>query len=63
MKKKKITMRKNITKLEEELYKLNNENEKVLNTLKEESKKSSLKDTNLNVYFRRKKSNETKIRR
>ena len=54
-------MRKNITKLEEELYKLNNENEKVLNTLKEEYKKSSLKDTNLNVYLEEKKAMKQKL--
>ena len=56
-------MRKNITEIEEELYRLNNENEQILNTLKEEYKKSHLKDTKLNVYLREKKSNETKIRR
>ena len=39
-------------------YKLNNENEKILSTLKEEYKKSNLKDTALNVYL-----DETKITR
>ena len=34
MKKNKITMQKNINELEEELYRLNNENENILNTLK-----------------------------
>ena len=33
-------MQKNINELENEIYKLNNENEKILNTLKEEYKKS-----------------------
>ena len=34
-------MRKNINELEEELYRLNNENEEILNTLKKEYKESS----------------------
>ena len=55
MKKNKITMQKNINELEEELYRLNNENENILNTLKEEYKESSLKDTKLNVYLGGKK--------
>ena len=48
-------MQKNINELEEELYRLNNENEKILNTLKEEYKESNLKDTKLNVYLEEKK--------
>ena len=52
-------MQKNINELEEELYRLNNENEKTLN---EECKESNLKDTKLNLYLE-KKNNETKIRR
>ena len=56
-------MQKNINELEDEIYKLNNENEEILNTLKEEYKKSNLKDTELNVYLEEKKNNETKITR
>ena len=56
-------MQKNINELEDEIYKLNNENEKILNTLKEEYKKSNLKDTELNVYLKEKNNNETKITR
>ena len=56
-------MQKNINELEDEIYKLNNENEKILNTLKEEYKKSNLKDTELNVYLEEKNNNETKITR
>ena len=41
-------MQKNINELEKEMYKLNNEDEKILNELKEEYKKSNLKDTRLN---------------
>ena len=48
-------MQKNINELEDEIYRLNNENEKILNTLKEEYKKSNLKDTKLNVYLEGKK--------
>ena len=48
-------MQKNINELEDEIYKLNNENDKILNTLKEEHKKSNLKDTELNVYLEEKK--------
>ena len=55
-------MQKRINELEDEIYKLNNENEKILNTLKEEYKKSNLKDTELNVYLEE-KNNETKITR
>ena len=54
-------MPKNITELEEELYRLNNENEKILNTLKEEYKKSNLKDTKLNVYLEEKKAMKQKL--
>ena len=56
-------MQKNIDELEDEMYRLNNENEEILNTLKKEYKESSLKDTKLNVYLEEKKNNETKIRR
>ena len=48
-------MQKNIDELEDEIYRLNNENEKILNRLKEEYKKSNLKDTELNVYLEEKK--------
>ena len=48
-------MQKNINELEDEIYRLNNENEKILNTLKEEYKKSKLKDTKLNIYLEEKK--------
>ena len=56
-------MQKNINELEDQVYRLNNENEKILNTLKEEYKKSNLKNTTLNVYLEEKKNNETKITR
>ena len=48
-------MQENINELEKELYKLNNENEKILKTLKEAFKESDLKDTKLNVYLEEKK--------
>ena len=48
-------MQENINELEKELCKLNNENEKILKTLKEEFKESDLKDTKLNVYLEEKK--------
>ena len=48
-------MQKNIDELEDEICRLNNENGKILNTLKEEYKKSNLKDTELNVYLEEKK--------
>ena len=54
-------MQKNINELEDKIYRLNNENEKILNTLKEEYNNSNLKDTELNVYLEEKKNNETKI--
>ena len=54
-------MQKNINELEEELYRLNNENENILNTLKEEYKESSLKDTKLNVYLGEKKIMKQKL--
>ena len=54
-------MQKNINKLEDEIYKLNNENEEILNTLKEEYKKSNLKDTELNVYLEEKKTMKQKF--
>ena len=56
-----ITMQKNIDELEDEIYRLNNENEKILNTLKEEYKKSNLKDTELNVYLEEKKTMKQKL--
>ena len=34
-------MQKNINELEDEIYRLDNENEKILNTLKEEYEKSN----------------------
>ena len=58
--KNKITMQKNINELEDEISKLNNENEEKLNTLKEEYKKSNLKDTELNVYLEEKKTMKQK---
>ena len=54
-------MQKNINELEDEIYKLNNENENILNTLKEEYKKSNLKDTKLNVYLEEKKTMKQKL--
>ena len=54
-------MQKNINELEDEIYRLNNENEKILNTLKEEYKKSNLKDTELNVYLEEKKTMKQKL--
>ena len=54
-------MQKNINELEDEIYRLNNENEKILNTLKEEYKESNLKDTKLNVYLEEKKIMEQKL--
>ena len=48
-------MQKSMNELEDEIYKINNENEETLNTLKEEYKKSNLKDTELNVYLEEKK--------
>ena len=54
-------MQKNINELEDEIYKLNNENEEILNTLKEEYKKSNLKDTELNVYLEEKKTMKQKL--
>ena len=54
MKKNKITMQENINELEEELYRLNKENEKILNQLKEAFKESDLKDTKLNEYLEKK---------
>ena len=54
-------MQKNINELEEELYRLNNGNENILNTLKEEYKESSLKDTKLNVYLGEKKIMKQKL--
>ena len=47
-------MHKNINELEEEMHKLNNENEKISNELKEEYKKSNLKGTKLNEYLEKK---------
>ena len=46
-------MQENINELDEELYKLNNENEKILKTL-EAFKESDLKDTKLNLYLEEK---------
>ena len=54
-------MQKNINELEEKLYKLNNENKKILNTLKEEFKESKLKDSKLNKYLAEKKTMEQKL--
>ena len=54
-------MQKNINELEDEIYKLNNENDKILNTLKEEYKKINLKDTELNVYLEEKKKMKQKL--
>ena len=54
-------MQKNINELEDEIYRLNNENEKILNTLKEEYKESNLKDTKLNVYLEEKKIMKQKL--
>ena len=54
-------MQKNINKLEDEIYKLNNENEEILNALKEEYKKSNLKDTELNIYLEEKKTMKQKL--
>ena len=54
-------MQKNINELEKEMHKLNNENEKILNTLKEEYKKSNLKDTKLNEYLEEKKIMKQKL--
>ena len=59
--KNKIMMQKNINELEDEISKLNNENEEKLNTLKEEYKKSNLKDTELNVYLEEKKTMKQKL--
>ena len=56
-------MQENINELEEELYRLNNENEKILNKLKEAFKESDLKGTKLNEYLEEEKNNGTKIRR
>ena len=53
-------MQKNVNELEEELYKLNNENEKILKTLKEKFKESNLKDSKSNEYLEEKKNNGTK---
>ena len=55
-------MQKNINELEGKLYKLNNENEKILNTLNEEFKESKLKDSKLNKYLEEKKPMEQKLR-
>ena len=57
----KITMQKNTSELEDEIHRLNNENDKILNTLKEEYRKSNLKDTELNVYLEEKKSMKQKL--
>ena len=54
-------MQKNINKLEDEIYKLNNENEEILNALKEEYKKSNLKDTELNIYLEEEKTMKQKL--
>ena len=54
-------MQENINELEEELYRLNNENEKILNTLKEEYKKINLKNTKLNEYLEEKKIMKQKL--
>ena len=54
-------MQENINQLEEELYRLNNENEKILNTLKEEYKKINLKNTKLNEYLEEKKIMKQKL--
>ena len=54
-------MQKNINELEDEIYRLNNENEKILNTLKEEYKKSNLKDTELNVYLEEEETMKQKL--
>ena len=43
------------------MYRLNNENEEILNTLKKEYKESSLKDTKLNVYLEEKKTMKQKL--
>ena len=61
MKKIKVQCKKNITRLKEELYRLNNKNEKILNTLKEEYKEGNLKDTKLNVYLEEKKTMKQKL--
>ena len=54
-------MQKNINRLKEELYRLNNKNEKILNILKEEYKEGNLKDTKLNVYLEKKKTMKQKL--
>ena len=54
-------MQKNIKELADEIYRLNNENDKILNTLKEEYKKSNLKYTELNVYLEEKKTMKQKL--
>ena len=54
-------MQKNIDELEDEIYRLNNENEEILNTLKKEYKESSLKDTKLNVYLEENKTMKQKL--
>ena len=53
-------MQKNINELGDGIYNLNNENEKILNTLKKEYKKNKLKDIELNVYFKEKKTMKQK---
>ena len=60
MKKIKIKCKKNINELGDGIYNLNNENEKILNTLKKEYKKNKLKDIELNVYFKEKKTMKQK---
>ena len=56
-----IKMQKNINELEEKLYKLNNENKKILNTLKEEFKESKLKNSKLNKYLEEKQTMEQNL--
>ena len=61
MKKNENKLQKRINELEHEIYKLNNENEKILSRLKEEYKKSNLKVTELNVHLEEKKTMKQKL--
>ena len=49
----KIIMQEHINELNNEIYALNNENNKSLKTLKEEFEKSKLKDSELNEYLKK----------
>ena len=62
MKKNENKLQKRINELEHEIYKLNNENEKILSRLKEEYKKSNLKVTELNVHLEEKKTMKQKLK-